>query len=246
MVVGMDVRRLAARLLSLAVEGEPIDIEVRSDFFSDEEDQHLMEMHGVVQTLVGPAEQLVYGLQQELSASGWLPDNSSAESGQDNWTFGTALTFRRTRQRIHGGYMQPIRRVPILKRVPEQVVLYLLTVDRGEDYLERETHGMGWHYHYLDWKERRSDVILSWDTRWSEPAAQTKRAARRGLFSERHAEKGKGFQAKPWLWGPRKRLSVYEACAADLARRKIEEYRCAADKAEVVYPADAILTPRSP
>lgn len=66
---------------------------------------------------------------------------------------------------------------------------------------------------------------------------------RRGLFVEKHAEKGKAFKAKPWKWGPKKRETMYQVCAADLQKRQITEYRCAANKSNLVYPPGTKLTP---
>jgi hypothetical protein len=36
---------------------------------------------------------------------------------------------------------------------------------------------------------------------------------------------------------------MYDVCSADLRNRHIEEYRCAANKSEPVYPPGATLTP---
>ena len=85
--------------------------------------------------------------------------------------------------------------------MPAPVVLYLLRVlPDGEDALEREKHGvgngMGWHYHYLDRRRRRFDVILSWDTRWDDPDPD----ALRPLFVEPHAEGKAEFHARPDRW----------------------------------------------
>lgn len=143
---------------------------------------------------------------------------------------------------VHGGFLDPVSRIPILTRVPARVVLYLITIDRGEDYLQNETHsGVGWHYHYLDWRKRRSDVVLCWDTRWISTGPPSKR----GLFVEKHPDGGKPFKARPGSWSDRKRGTMYAVCEADLKKRRIDEYRCAADKAEAVCPRDAVLTPRA-
>jgi hypothetical protein len=83
--------------------------------------------------------------------------------------------------------------------------------------------------------------VLCWDTRWNALNPPPKPPARRGLFVEKHAEKGKPFEAKPWKWSPRKRETMYDVCSADLRNRQIEEYRCATNKSEP--PPGATLTP---
>jgi hypothetical protein len=165
-------------------------------------------------------------------------------SEQDRWTFGTAMIIRGVPLAIHRGFLQPLRHMPILARVPESIACYLITIDEGEDFLKNEMHsGVGWHYHYLDWRKDRSDVVLCWDTRWAAPEPQTVPPARRGLFVEKHAEAGKPFKAKPWRWDPRKRETMYSVCSADLKKRQIKEYRYAANKSNLVYPPGATLTP---
>lgn len=241
----MDPRVAARRLIGFAQEVEPIDIEIQDFPITEAEQQVLAQEFDARRRYSTQAEEMLADLRQALADSHWKPDAPADHDGErDRWTFGTAMTLRAPMREIHAGFLAPIRRIPMLTRVPEQVVLYLITVDRGEDYLENETHsGVGWHYHYLDWRKDRSDVILCWDTRWEEPDPQSDPPSRRGLFVEKHAEKGKPFRAKPWLWGDRKRKTMYEVCSADLAERHIDQYRCAANKAEPVYPSGAVLTP---
>ena len=241
----MDPRSVARRLIDLVAEAEPIEIQAGNQAFTERERQVLLEEYGGQQRLVRPAKQLVEDLEAALSGAGWNRDLSTPNRlDEGRWTFGSAMTLIGRRRDIHRGFLDPIRTIPILDRVSDRVALYLITVEHGEDYLKREAHsGVGWHYHYLDWNERRSNVILCWDTRWETPNPQTNPPARRGLFVEKHAEGGKPFTAHPGAWGERKRKSMYNACETDLLSRDIKEYRCAANKSEVVHPRDAILTP---
>lgn len=241
----MDPSVAARRLIDFAQEVESIDIQVQRFPISKAEEQVLVQEFEARERYSTHAEEMLGDLQQALAEADLKPDTPVDQDWEPApWTFGTAMTLRAPSRQIHAGFLDPIRRIPILTRVPEQVVLYLITVDRGEDYLENEAHsGVGWHYHYLDWRKNRSDVVLCWDTRWKEPVPQSVPPSRRGLFVEKHSEKGKPFRAKPWLWGDRKRETMYDVCSADLAKRRIDEYRCAANKAEPVYPPGAILTP---
>ena len=137
-----------------------------------------------------------------------------------------------------------LQREPIIRRLPDRVALFLITLDGGEDYLDLETHGMGKHYHYLNWREQRSNVILCWDTRWQAPDPQTRPPTLRALFVESHGEKTNAdFVARPDLWRAKKRASMYEACVPDLAKSAIEEFKCAANKSQIVYPPGRRLTP---
>ena len=242
----MDPQAIGRNLIVLAAEAEPIEIEVQ-DFPLSELDERLLakELLPLQRPLVA-AEQMVGALQEALDHVGWAPEIYYPErTERGDWAFGTAMIIRGAPRDIHRGFLQPVRRVPILTSIPERVALYLITIDDGEDYLDREAHsGVGWHYHYLDSRKLRSDAILCWDTRWNAPHPQRKPPARRGLFVEKHAEKGKAFKAKPWKWGSKKRETMYDVCSADLQKRQIAEYRCAANKSNLVYPPGATLTPR--
>ena len=240
----MEIQALARRLIDLAVEMPPINVEVQGFPVDDREISVLEQEYGMDERIRTPAAAIIRELRDALISTEWsAEDMNDRDVPQGNWTFGTAMTVRGPSRTVHGGFLDPVRRIPILTQVPVQVVLYLITIDRGEDYLQNETHsGVGWHYHYLDWRKRRSDVVLCWDTRWITTGPPSKR----GLFVEKHADGGKPFKAKPNSWGDRKRGTMYAVCEADLKKRRIDEYRCAADKAEAVYPRNAVLTLRPP
>jgi hypothetical protein len=237
---------IAQRLLNYVAEAEAIDLAADDQPWAAWEPDVLAGEFGARDRIIRPAERLLDELDNALANAGGNPDGPvSAGPDDTHWTLGSAMTIRRGRRTIHRGFLQPVRRFPILSRVPDRVVFYLITLDGGEDYLKREAHsGVGWHYHYLDWREDRSNVVLCWDTRWEASQPQTKLIVQRGLFVEPHGEKDNAaFEAKPWLWGPHKRQTMHEACAPDLNTWRIKEFRCASNKSSVVYPPTAVLTP---
>lgn len=236
---------IARRLIAFAAEAEPHEIEVDDFSLADNQDQTLLREFGRHERYQRPAQTIIEDLGKALADTDWDPDLSGiSPEDRDLWCLGEAMIVRRREREILRGLVIPKRNVPILQRIPDHIALFLISIDDGEDYLKRETHGMGWHYHYHNWRKDRSNVILSWDTRWPEPKPQTKPPALRALFVESHGEKDNAdFVAKPWLWGEQKRQSIYEACTADLVRWPISEFKCAADKSEVVYPSGRTLTP---
>lgn len=242
----MELRSHARGLINLAREITPVEIIIDRPLNTDDEIEFLHEKYDLSNPLIHYAKQLVRQLDGALAEAGWKPDMPTPELFSDErWVFGTAVTLKGRQREIYRGFLEPVRSIPILNQVPDRVALYLITVEEGEDYLIRENHShIGWHYHYLDQDKRRSNVVLCWDTRWKEPVPQSKLPKLRGLFVEKHAEKGKSFTARPDEWGERKRETMYAACREDLlSRKKIEEYRCAANKSEPVYPPGAMLTP---
>jgi hypothetical protein len=241
----MDPFDIARRLLEFAARVEAMELTVSVLPVSQDEQVALRQEFGVADRYAGPAEEMIGSLQEALEDSGWNPDVSGIpQTERDRWTFGTAITLRGAPNPILRGFVQPLQREPILRRVPDRVALYLITLDGGEDYLARESHGMGKHYHYLNWRKERSNVILSWDTRWKEPNPQTKPPMLRALFVEAHGERSNaGFVARPDLWGVKKRATMHEACVPDLAKWPITEFKCAANKSEAVFPLGRTLTP---
>jgi hypothetical protein len=154
----------------------------------------------------------------------------------ERWELGLSIAEGPLR-RIHAGFLRPMVRLTVIRSVPGPVVALLRSIGGDRDFLKGERHsGVGWHYHYLDWRKRRSNVILCWDTR----APGTARRLR-PLFHEKHGEGGKHFSARPDLWGSTKRESIHDACAPDLARWPLEEFRCASNDASPVWPDDAVV-----
>lgn len=241
----MDPEEIARRLLAFAREIEQRDVEVANLPRAAEDMEMWRREFGLDDNIAGPLWEVMGSLKMALGETEWDPDVSDIpQAERDRWTFGEALTLRGTPRDIVRGFLQPLRVEPMLRRVPDSIALYLISIDDGEDFLKRENHNMGWHYHYLNkWKER-SNVILSWDTRWEEPDPQTRPPTKRVLFVEPHGEKKNAdFPAKHALWGPKKRLSMYEACEPDLRTWKINEFKCASNDSSVVHPPGRTLTP---
>jgi hypothetical protein len=141
-------------------------------------------------------------------------------------------------RKIHRGFLQPVLQVPIVDRVPDRVMAFLIGLPGGRDYLDREHHDhVGWHYHYLNSDKRRSDVGLCWDTKASLDVN------RHPLFQETHGAGHTTFTARPELWGATKRESMHQACLPDLRAWKLHEFRCASSKSSPVWPTNAVLTP---
>lgn len=195
------------------------------------------------------ASELLGTLEKELRQS---PSSSVARPPEGDWVLGS-MSFADFPLPIHGGFVTPKLRVPIIETVPPLATAFLMTLPDGF-ILKPEIHGAnwGWHYHYLDRKQRRSDHLLSWDTRTlpkEATAAKPEKVPRamRGqpLFGEEHAEKDAEFAARPDLWGATKKQTMHTACSEHLARRgnKLDEFRCASSKAFAVWPMSAVLTP---
>lgn len=236
---------IARRLIEFANWVEPIEF-LEMDFPVSREKQELLLNDSAAVRYVRQAEEIVSSLKEALENTDWQSDVSEIpEPERNQWTFGTAIEFRGVRKPILRGFVQPMQRMPILSRVPDQIALYLMSIDNGEDYLDRETHGKGQHYHYLNSSKKRSNVILCWDTRWKAPNPQTELPTLRALFVEPHGNKrNAAFVAKPHLWGSQKRASLYAACAPDLSKWPINEFKCAANKSSIVHPPGRTLTPR--
>lgn len=241
----VDPFEIARRLFIFAGRVQTDELEVLNLPKSESEQEVFRQEFGVEERYAGPAQEMIERLQGALDDRHWDADVSEIpRSKRDQWTFGTAITFRGTPKPILRGFLQPLQREPLIRRLPDRVALFLITLDGGEDYLDRESHGMGKHYHYLNWREERSNVILCWDTRWQAPDPQTRPPTLRALFVESHGEKSNAdFVARPELWGVRKRASMHAACLPDLVKWPIEEFRCAANKSEIVHPLGRKLTP---
>ncbi|WP_037469912.1 hypothetical protein [Sinorhizobium fredii] len=185
---------------------------------------------------------IVKELDDTLRENNWRPEQPPLpypDAGR--WTLGS-LEQRAPARKIHHGFLEPIRRFPVVERVPALVIAFLARIPGWDDYVKRETHpGVGWHYHYLVDPRKRSDALLAWDTRWLRPLAFP--TALHPFFGEKHGEGKADVRAKPWLWGDKKKKSMYEVCAPDLLKWKIDEFRCASSHADPVWPSSGKVTP---
>lgn len=161
------------------------------------------------------------------------PEGPSVRTGdqKEHWSLGTE-EFRGHLIPFLRGELEPVRRVVVAPGLPDGVVILFLSIPRLRDLLERENHGWGYHYHYLDSKSRRSDTLLTFEheLRTLQDGQQV-----RVLTWERHSEKGH-FAARAARWGDKKRESVYAACTDDSAKRALSDYKLPAKDAEAVWP----------
>jgi hypothetical protein len=222
-------------------------VEARS--FEQEWNESALSENSLVRSSNERAGELLSVLEEELRQS---PSSSVAPPSKGHWVLGSTI-FADIPRPIHGGYLTPKLRVPIIETVPPLALAFLMKLPDGY-ILKPEIHGAnwGWHYHYLDRKQRRSDHLLSWDTRTRPKEVTAAKpedvpVAMRGqpLFGEEHAEKDAEFAARPDLWGAYKKQTMHTACSEHLAKRgnKLEEFRCASSKAFAVWPMRAVLTP---
>jgi hypothetical protein len=186
-----------------------------------------------------PFGAIVDTLNQILTEAGYGMDPSKYRlPPSEFWTLGS-MTITYPIRAIYRGYVEAVLRVPIIPRVPEPLVAFLLEIPGERDLLKREHHDqVGWHYHYLDFKKARSNVVLCWDTHAVRQAGKD-----HPLFQETHGESHADFTARPDLWGPPKKRSMHNACAPDLDTWSLGTFRCASAKAGPVWPLSAKLTP---
>lgn len=237
---------LGRELLSLARELSNVGYDWQDEVVAVEGRSLLPEPDWIQQA--STLEGITHALEEALEGMDWRPAPDAPPLARDAvYTLGEWQQRAPLRQIVRG-FVEPVRRVPLVSRVPEPVVLYLVhKLPGGAESLKREHHkGVGWHYHYLDKRKGRSNVVLCWDTRWEAAKTEEERKAQgpRPIFWEHHGEGNADFSAQPSLWGDPKRQSMREVCAGDL-KRNISEFRPASDDAEPVWPLLSILTPRA-
>jgi len=230
---------LVNRLRSELLEAQSSGFNRFAEPCGDGEWRPLPDPIHVERMLNPPISETLGALQQLLKEAAYVPKTSKYQLPPDEfWTLGS-MTHTFPIRTIHGGFVEPARRVPIVPRVPEDVVAFLLELPGERDFLERERHNqVGWHYHYLDFKQRRSNVVLCWDTR-----ADRRIDKPHPLFQERQGEGHAEFPARPDLWGLTRKQSMHEICALDLCTWPLSTFRCASAKAGPVWPLSAKLTP---
>ncbi|MFT6533697.1 MAG: hypothetical protein ACJASC_003262 [Limimaricola cinnabarinus] len=162
----------------------------------------------------------------------WAGQQNYAAAHDDRWSLG-AEEIRGPLIPFLRGKLEPIRRVVVAPDLPEIIVPLFLTIPGLKEYLKREIHGhWGYHYHYLDTRERRSDTLLTFRRQLKAlPGGRQVRA----LTWERHSE-ASHFEARAATWGAKKRKSVHEACVVDSAKRHLNDFKKPVKDAEVLWP----------
>lgn len=188
------------------------------------------EHEDAARDLIGGIEEAVKGIAGCLNEE-WRNSVIEVRSpDQDGpvWTLGK-VTFIYEQYSILRGAMELRRSEPIAAGLSEIMIAFLVAVPGTRDKITRENHGhWGYHYHYLDSKDRRSDTLLTFDQK-------SANAARPTLRWERHAE-ADGFKARAGTWGSDKRESVYSVCHPDTSRFNLSNFKRPASDAEIVWP----------
>lgn len=162
----------------------------------------------------------------------WVGQKNFAAVDNDLWSLG-AEEIRGPRMPFLRGKLEPIRRIVVAPDLPENVLALFLTIPGLKELLKREIHGhWGYHYHYLDAKERRSDTLLTFDRQLKTlPDGQHVKV----VTWERHSETSH-FAARAATWGAKKRKSVHEACVGDSAKRNLNDFKKPSKDAEALRP----------
>jgi hypothetical protein len=189
-----------------------------------------------------PFGEIIGSLDRILTEAGYRTIPSKSQLAPNEfWTLGSS-TKRFPIRNIHIGFIEPVLRVPIISRLPQTVTAFLLAIPGERDLLKREHHNqVGWHYHYLNFKKARSNLVLCWDTR-----AAYQKGGDYPMFRETHAEGRADFKARPDIWGLTKKKSMHDVCAPDLDRWPLSTFRCASAKAKLVWPVSARVGSAAP
>lgn len=164
------------------------------------------------------------------------------EFESENWSLGSELAVLAPRK-ILRGFLVPVLEIPT--SIPVTLKLFaLIKIGGDRDWLVRENHGFGYHYHYVLADKRRTTTMICWDTRWQlQIKDEPKELSDRPLFYQLHNDSSKNIKASPGNWGDKKRKSVRKACEPDLRRQNITDFLCAARDAEAVWPRGVAVTP---
>lgn len=213
------------------------DVRIEEETFSLPDLEEPVEVPRIRERAAG----LLIELEHLLSTANWAPrGDMPLFPTATRWTLGW-VEREAPMRKVLRGYLLPVKQFPILGSVSDRAIAFLSKISGWNDYVKRENHpGVGIHYHYLSDAKKRSDVLLAWDTRWH---ASPGTDALRPLFGEKHAEGKAGFSARPWAWCDKKKISMYNACAGDLNKWPIGEFRCASQNALAVWPGVAVITP---
>lgn len=129
---------------------------------------------------------------------------------------------------VQWGRVEAFTRIAWVDQSKTPHLFRLVTIAGEKCSLKRENHGWGYHYHYVDQKARRSDVIFSFSPTDSNRPPQ--------LWWERHGENKAEFSPKVCSWGGPKRLSIHQACYEDLGKRQLSDYKRPSTNASVLWP----------
>ena len=164
---------------------------------------------------------------------GWRQRDGRDASARSSESYVSATLFA-GRKPVLRGVLEQYWAFPASPPLSDELLAYLTRAIPGErDILVGEDHGFGWHYHYCDRAERRSDVIMSFDSRTTKSQGVT---AVHPLRWEPHAVNKARFQARPFSWRDRKRSSVYAACAGDLNTKQIQDFKTPSANAQDLWP----------
>ncbi|WP_213286006.1 hypothetical protein [Bradyrhizobium sp. sGM-13] len=233
----MRAREVADWLHSALLEYQNSELESPVESFDDDRWRPLPSSIALQEGLQ-PFGEIVGALHRALREAEYSAELSTAKlpDGQF-WTIGSRTNVFPIRE-MYRGFVEPVLRRPIIPRLPDTVVAYLIAISGDRDVLKRERHNqVGWHYHYLNYKKERSNLVLCWDTH-----AVRQTGVDHPLFQETHGEGHAVFPARPDLWGVTKKKSIHIACAPDLDRWPLHTFRCASAKAGPVWPLFAERT----
>jgi hypothetical protein len=232
-------RELASWLRSVLLELQSRELSQFDEPIGEGVWQPLPKIVPLEVKVLQPFGEIIESLDHALTEAGYGDEPTKYRLTPDEfWTLGSRTKLFPIRS-IHIGFIEPVLRAPIVPRLSETVVAFLLAIPGERDLLKREHHNqVGWHYHYLDFKRARSNLVLCWDTRAVRQTGQD-----HPLFQETHGEGHSDFPARPDLWGITKKKSMHDACTPDLDSWPLSTFRCASNKSGPVWPLAAMLTP---
>ena len=133
------------------------------------------------------------------------------------------------------GFAGAVKCEPIGYTQSRKLAFCLISIPGLKEKLCRENHAhFGYHYHYLDKDERRSDTVLT----FGNPQASAKGVT---LFFEKHAVKKAEFVAKMGFWGNKKRISTYGIFALDFKKWLLSEFKQPSLDASPLWPHRSAL-----
>lgn len=120
------------------------------------------------------------------------------------------------RHQVLRGWVETVQSEPLITEKSFPLVHFIaVSLPDGKRVL-RENHGFGYHYHYANEKDQRSDVLLTF--------LQPRKNGTDHVTWEPHAVSKAKFKARVERWKNPKRQSVHCVCVADLAKRNLADY----------------------